>query len=534
MPLASVDRVEKSIYTTAQNTTLMGLVLYGKDNGRQLRFTTPSYADTLRVHESIQTYAFPGRRNLGYLFAFESKRDQVMNSLVIDPATGKKTITLEPTRKRFDAVTEFSRQFAHMQPCPWTIYTKVNINYQLCMSYPSILAGPSSLPEVSQETQRILRQSAAFRSEQRLPVLTWSNGKDGTSLWRAAQPKVGLQGNRSAADEQFLQQIQEAAFSANSLATKPPIPPKWVLQKLIGTTDLSAWMPDRTTRLKILDLRPRASAMANRTSGYGYENTSNYVGCTLQFCGIGNIHAVRDASNKIASLCNSQTTNDSSWATNVEDTKWLSHIRTILSASWEAAYWMHIHRLPVFLHCSHGWDRTSQVAVLAQLILDPYFRTMDGFVTLIEKDFLAFGHPFHTRCAHGEGRGGEGPNVGDDSQISPIFIQFIDAAYQLVNLFPSEFEITPLYLKELASHVYSCRFGTLLCDTERERELVAGIRQRTHSVWDHLERLEGTRNLDYNGGSSGGVLLMPLPLLLRNVNLWVDRHCQYGPKVTAV
>ena len=29
MPLASVDRVEKSIYTTAQNTTLMGLVLYG-------------------------------------------------------------------------------------------------------------------------------------------------------------------------------------------------------------------------------------------------------------------------------------------------------------------------------------------------------------------------------------------------------------------------------------------------------------------------------------------------------------------------
>jgi hypothetical protein len=29
MPLASMDRVEKSIYTTAQNTTLMGLVMYG-------------------------------------------------------------------------------------------------------------------------------------------------------------------------------------------------------------------------------------------------------------------------------------------------------------------------------------------------------------------------------------------------------------------------------------------------------------------------------------------------------------------------
>lgn len=239
-----------------------------KDSGRQLRFTTPSYADTLRVHESIQTYAFPGRRNLGYLFAFESKRDQVMNSLVIDPATGKKTISLEPTRKRFDAVTEFSRQFGHMQPCPWTIYTKVNITYQLCMSYPSILAGPSSLPEVSQETQRILRQSAGFRSEQRLPVLTWSNGRDGGSLWRSSQPKVGLQGNRSAADETYLQQILESAYSANSLAqNKARPPPVWVLQKLTGTTDLTNWMPDKATKLKILDLRPRSSAMANRTSG---------------------------------------------------------------------------------------------------------------------------------------------------------------------------------------------------------------------------------------------------------------------------
>ena len=256
------------------------------------------------------------------------------------------------------------------------------------------------------------------------------------------------------------------------------------------------------------------------------------MGSTLQFCGIGNIHAVRDAHNKITTLCNSQTNNDTSWSSNVEDTKWLSHLRTILAASWEAAYWMHVHRLPVLLHCSHGWDRTSQVAVLTQLMLDPYFRSMDGFATLVEKDFLAFGHPFHVRCAHGEGRGGEGPNVGDDSQISPIFIQFLDAAYQLVKMYPSEFEITPLYLQELANHVYSCRFGTLLCDTERERELVAGIRQRTHSVWDHLERVEGARNLQYVGG--GGVLLMPLPLLLRNVCLWSGRHCQYGPKATQI
>jgi len=30
----------------------------------------------------------------------------------------------------------------------------------------------------------------------------------------------------------------------------------------------------------------------------------------------------------------------------------------------------------VVVHCSDGWDRTSQLAALAQLILDPYFRTL--------------------------------------------------------------------------------------------------------------------------------------------------------------
>lgn len=34
---------------------------------------------------------------------------------------------------------------------------------------------------------------------------------------------------------------------------------------------------------------------------------------------------------------------------------------------------------PVLVHCSDGWDRTSQLTSLAQLLLDPYYRTIDGF-----------------------------------------------------------------------------------------------------------------------------------------------------------
>ena len=60
----------------------LGIVLHGKDGGRWIRFSAASETDARRAHEAFGTYAFPGRRNLGYLFAFESRRAEVMGGQV--------------------------------------------------------------------------------------------------------------------------------------------------------------------------------------------------------------------------------------------------------------------------------------------------------------------------------------------------------------------------------------------------------------------------------------------------------------------
>ncbi|KAL3926783.1 MAG: hypothetical protein SGBAC_013337, partial [Bacillariaceae sp.] len=531
LPLGCIDRIEKAVYQ-AGGSSYMGLMLTSKDSGRVIRFTTQSYLETGRAFEQINTYAFPGRKFLGYLFAFESKRNEVMASITVNEA-GQQTITIPPTAKRFDATVEFPRLLSKtsITQSPWVIWGSLNAGYQLSPTYPSLLVGPATLDETQPESQHVIRQCAAFRSERRLPSLAWC-GTGGASIWRCAQPKVGLQGNRSPADELFLRHIAESARGANAMTEQPPVYSRGILQQLTGDY-AKDWVPEHGCSLKILDLRPRSAAMANRTGGYGYENTSNYMSTTLQFCNIGNIHAVRDSYQKLCTLCTSRSTADVNWNSLVEDTKWLSHIRVILAASWETAYWVHVWRMPVLLHCSHGWDRTSQVSALAQLLLDPYYRTRHGFSVLVEKDFMSFGHPFHTRCAHGEGRGDKvAAHVAtpDEGQISPVFLQFVDCVYQIVQQYPECFEFNTAYLKELSFNIYNNRFGSMLCDSEKDREVAASIRQRTYSVWDHLDESPTFKSEDYT--ERAGVLLMPLPMLLRNVKLWKERHCFYGPKAT--
>ena len=48
----------------------------------------------------------------------------------------------------------------------------------------------------------------------------------------------------------------------------------------------------------------------------------------------------------------------------------------------------------VVVHCSDGWDRTSQLTALAMLMLEPYYRTITGFQVLVEKEWIEVGHKF--------------------------------------------------------------------------------------------------------------------------------------------
>ena len=65
---------------------------------------------------------------------------------------------------------------------------------------------------------------------------------------------------------------------------------------------------------------------------------------------------------------------------------------------------------------------------LAQIILDPFYRTIEGFCHLVEKDWLAFGHPFTKRNNQLLGSALK-------HDLSPIFLQFLDCIHQVLFVF---------------------------------------------------------------------------------------------------
>ncbi len=353
--------------------------------------------------------------------------------------------------------------------------TKLNENYALCPSYPKFLI------TVGEITDSDYKCSAEFRTKNRLPALAYYDKSTGGTIWRSAQTKSGISGNRNRFDEDLLLDITKIS---------------------------------KKKRLYIYDCRPYLSAVANKLKGAGYENTENYPGSEIFFCEIDNIHTARNALNKIYSMLKSNRfIENKSFFANFENSGWPSFIFGIILASINIASAVR-KGYSVLIHCSDGWDRTTQLCCISQLILDKRYRTLDGFICLIEKDWLSFGHQFRYRC--GMYCPGDSPsNVASENQKSPVFIQWLDAVYQIMQQNITKFEYNTDLLYFLASEMFTGKYGTFLFNNELEREKFKA-REKTVSIWTYVKENEFRFiNPIYNPDDN-----LPFVMNYKRVQLW--------------
>lgn len=407
-----------------------------------------------------------------------------------------------------------------------------------------------------------LQHGAKFRSKCRLPTLTYLHWAHLATITRSSQPLVGLRYGRSVQDEKLVDAIFSShlyADGASSIASLP-VPASTVQDEgrnyergfggfdAIDSSEAPTSLANQPiygarTNNVIIDARPTTNAYANHAKGAGSETMDYYPGCSKVFLGIDNIHVMRDSLKAVTEAltdadvapgfsAEGQDTLPSLDAGQAKRSGWLKHISTLLEGTAKIVRTVHVDCAHVLIHCSDGWDRTSQLSAAAQVCLDPYFRTFKGFAVLIEKDFAAFGHRFLDRTGHlshtsffhdryiaspesesdsDSHTGGFEPanaasalwgftksvaanlrgsqdqeSVTHLKEMSPVFHQFLDCVYQLHRQFPQRFEFDTGWLVEMQRALHECTTGTFLFNSEADRVHLCRRFPEIKSVWDYL------------------------------------------------
>uniref|UniRef100_A0A8C4IJB0 Myotubularin-related protein 5 n=1 Tax=Dicentrarchus labrax TaxID=13489 RepID=A0A8C4IJB0_DICLA len=317
-----------------------------------------------------------------------------------------------------------------------------------------------------------------------------------------------------------LRQPKIGALMKQVMGTKDDVPGtfsrggKW--GSIRGSGRLSAYNPDVGTRLagkespqpnggpsEALFLRQQKAYLyiigdKAQLKGGKQDSFQQWEVVPIEVC---DVRQVKNSFKKLMKACvPSSPTSDPnmSFQRCLEESEWMALLHRVLQVSVLVVELLDTGS-SVMVSLEDGWDVTTQVVSLVQLLSDPYYRTFDGFRLLVEKEWLSFGHRFSHRGAQTLG--------SQSSGFTPVFLQFLDCVHQIHLQFPMEFEFSQYYLKFLAYHYVSNRFRTFLLDSDYER-IELGVLyeekgerkspQVCKSVWDYIDRLNKKTPIFYN------------------------------------
>lgn len=304
-------------------------------------------------------------------------------------------------------------------------------------------------------TNEELTEVAKYHREGCFPAVCWRHQESGAVLLRssAAQFRRGLRDSRCQADEKYLIAVSSCSEAATN--------------KLVVFTEQVRQFGGGLLNSSQTQMTGQLTPEEGET--FFYPNTKFIYADALP-----DFKAVKQSAYKLQAVLSNRG-DDSKWHSSLDDADWLSQISELLQTATQISVAMECDKSSVLISYEDGIDRTAQVASLAQLLLDPYYRTASGFQVLIQKEWLSFGHKFHDRTLYPQ----------PPEEHSPVFLQWLDCVWQVLQQFPFSFQFNSLLLEVIAEHVYSSRFGTFIVNSERERD-EEDIEEKTLSLWTWL------------------------------------------------
>ncbi|KAM5250545.1 myotubularin-related protein 5 isoform 6-T6 [Hipposideros larvatus] len=474
----------------------------------------------------------------------EDEEDAISVSEELEPSTLTPSSALKPSdRMTMSSLVEraccrdyqrlglgtLSSSLSRAKSEPFRI-SPVNRMYAICRSYPGLLIVPQSVQD-----NALQRVSRCYR-QNRFPVVCWRSGRSKAVLLRsgglhskgvvglfkaqnAPSPGQSQADSSSLEQEKYLQAVVSSmpryadasgrntlsGFSSAHMGSHG----KWGSVRVSGRSGVLGG--DVGSRLAGRDMLapPQANGAPPDPGFLRPQRAALYIiGDKAQLKGVRpdplqqwelvpiEVFEVRQVKTSFKKLlkacvpgCPATEPGPASFLRSLEDSEWLTQIHKLLQVSVLVVELLDSGS-SVLVSLEDGWDITTQVVSLVQLLSDPFYRTLEGFRLLVEKEWLSFGHRFSYRGAH--------TLAGQSSGFTPVFLQFLDCVHQVHLQFPMEFEFSPFYLKFLGYHHVSRRFRTFLLDSDYER-IELGLlyeekgerrgQQACRSVWEYVDRL---------------------------------------------